>query len=301
MDIPVQEAKEIDAFEMRLADIAAIDVDQLHALSISVGWPHRAEDWDMLRAIGSGIVALDEIGRVLGSAMWFPHDDTFATVGMVITSPRLQSLGTGNWLMQHVFTQVGDRMLRLSATRAARRLYLSLDFKPEKAVYQRQGEATDPGEVQEPARGGVIRRLDRDDLYAITRLDAAAFGVARSRLMADLIDQSEGYGLFREGRCEAFALCRRFGRGHVVGPLVAAGDEDAIAVLAPHVADHARQFLRIDTHREGGDFTLFLSRAGLPVYDTVLTMSLGRSCFIDPNKAMPNMPVTYALVSQALG
>jgi GNAT superfamily N-acetyltransferase len=301
MDIPVQEAKEIDAFEMRLADIGTVGVEQLHALSISVGWPHRAEDWEMLRNIGSGIVALDEIGRVLGSAMWFPHGDTFATVGMVITSPRLQALGTGNWLMQTVLSRLGDRMLRLSATRAARRLYLSLDFKPERVVYQRQGEATDPGAVPALASGAVIRPLETADLDAIIHLDAAGFGVARPRLMADVLSQSEGFGLFRGDRCEAFALCRRFGRGHVVGPLVSASDGDAIAVLAPHVAKRRGQFLRIDTHRESGEFTAFLSRAGMPVYDTVLTMSLGRSCFIDPNSASPDRPVTYALVSQALG
>ncbi|TIU57652.1 MAG: GNAT family N-acetyltransferase, partial [Mesorhizobium sp.] len=121
---------------MRIADIEDVELERLHALSLSVGWPHRAEDWQFLRGSGQGFVALDEIGRVLGSAMWFGHGSGFATVGMVITSPRLQTLGAGQWLMKRVFEKVGGRDLRLNATRAARRLYLSLDFQPEKTVYQ---------------------------------------------------------------------------------------------------------------------------------------------------------------------
>ncbi|TGU31125.1 N-acetyltransferase, partial [bacterium M00.F.Ca.ET.152.01.1.1] len=95
--------------------------------SLSVGWPHRAEDWQFLRETGQGFVALDEIGRVLGSAMWFAHGAGLATVGMVITSPRLQTLGAAQWLMKRVFDRIPGCDLRLNATRAARRLYLSLD------------------------------------------------------------------------------------------------------------------------------------------------------------------------------
>ena len=80
------ESLKIDAFSMRIGDIKGVELDRLHALSLSVGCPHRAEDWQFLREVGQGFVALDEIGRVLGSAMWFAHGARFATVGMVITS-----------------------------------------------------------------------------------------------------------------------------------------------------------------------------------------------------------------------
>ena len=59
------ESLKIDAFSMRIADIEGIELDRLHAHSLSVGWPHRAEDWQFLRESGHGFVALDEIGRVL--------------------------------------------------------------------------------------------------------------------------------------------------------------------------------------------------------------------------------------------
>ncbi|PWC77407.1 GNAT family N-acetyltransferase [Azospirillum sp. TSH64] len=287
----------VDAFDMRVADIADIDLERLHALSISVGWPHRAEDWQFVREVGHGFVALDEIDRVLASAMWFPHGDDFATIGMVMTSPRLQALGVGDWLMKRVLSASAGRTYRLNATRAALALYRSLGFIGHRTVFQCQGEARRSEHVA-PAQ--AVRRLEAADLAAVTALDERAFGLSRAGLMARLFEQSVGYGLDRDGVLVAFALCRPFGRGHVVGPAVAGTDEDAIAVVQPHVDEHDGRFLRLDTHLDEGPFPLFVARSGLRIHDTVLTMSLGAP-LTDPSTRAPDRPVTYALATQALG
>jgi GNAT superfamily N-acetyltransferase len=300
MDSSNSRSLAIDAFEVRLSDIDTVELGQLHAHSIGVGWPHRAEDWQFLRDIGHGIAASDEIGRVLGSAMWFPHGSAFATIGMVITSPRLQSLGAGEWLMKRILREQQGRELRLNATRAARRLYLSLDFHPGKTVFQYQGEARVVQGGHRVPLGAELRRLEEADLAAIDDLDAGAFGVSRKALLRALFAESVGFGLFRGGRLEAFALCRRFGRGHVVGPAVASSDEDAIAVVAPHILLHQGRFLRLDTHLAEGEFGSFISQSGLSVFDTVLTMSAGGH-LPDLKSRSSGQPVTYALASQALG
>ena len=294
------ESLKIDAFSMRIADIEGIELDRLHAHSLSVGWPHRAEDWQFLRESGHGFVALDEIGRVLGSTMWFEHGHDFATVGMVITSPRLQTLGAAQWLMKRVFDKIPGRDLRLNATRAARRLYLSLDFQSDTTVYQCQNTVRVPPTGGLAEARGDIRTLDASDIPAATALDAAGFGVRRTALVEKLFAHSAGYGLFDGKKLTAFALCRQFGRGHVVGPVVAESDADAVAVARPHLADHSGSFLRIDTHMDNGDFAAFLSHSGMPVFDTVLTMSLGKRLadFADRGSARPK---TYALASQTLG
>ncbi|TGQ68569.1 MAG: GNAT family N-acetyltransferase [Mesorhizobium sp.] len=299
MELKPSESLKIDAFSMRIGDIEDVELDRLHALSLSVGWPHRAEDWQFLRDVGQGFVVLDEIGRVLGSAMWFAHGADFATVGMVITSPRLQTLGAAQWLMKRIFDKVAVHDLRLNATRAAKRLYLSLDFQPEKTVYQCQGIARAPALAGSGTRGD-IRVLDGKDIPAVVALDAAAFGVRRAALIEKLFAHSVGYGLFKGETLSAFALCRPFGRGHVVGPVVAESDADAVAIVQPHVFDHSGSFLRVDTHMKNGEFAAFLSHNGMPVFDTVLTMSLGRRLAefsgggVLPAKA-------YALASQTLG
>ncbi len=293
-----RESLQIDAFAMRVGDVAAADLDQLHALSISVGWPHRGVDWQFLCEVGKGVVAFDDIGRIMSSAMWFRQSAELATIGMVITSPRLQTQGTGLWLMEYALKDLEGVNLRLNATRAAQRLYLSLGFRPEKTVYQCQGIVARP-QAGDPV-SGEMRALTDDDLTAVTALDAVAFGVGRSVLMGKLFQLSRGYGVFRDGRLVAFALCRRFGRGHVVGPIVAATDEDAIAVVLPHIRDHEGGFLRLDTHFDTGDFAAVVSRCGLSVFDTVLTMSHGKT-LSDFACADANAPVTYSLVSQTLG
>lgn len=300
MELKPSGSLKIDTFSMRIGDIEDVELDRLHALSLSVGWPHRAEDWQFVRESGQGLVALDEIGRVLGSAMWFTHGADFATVGMVITSPRLQTLGAGQWLMKRVFDKVVGRDLRLNATRAARRLYLSLDFQPEKTVYQCQGIVRAQTTVGQENTRGEVRSLVENDFPAVIALDAAGFGVRRAALIEKLFAHSAGYGLFKGDKLNAFALCRPFGRGHVVGPVVAQSDADAVAVVQPHVADHSGSFLRIDTHMDNGEFAAFLSHSGMPVFDTVLTMSLGKR-LADFAVGGAIAPMTYALASQTLG
>ncbi|ABC94224.1 putative acetyltransferase protein (plasmid) [Rhizobium etli CFN 42] len=300
MSALTSESRLVDSFETRITGIDSVDLDKLHALSMSVAWPHRREDWQFLREFGQGIAAIDEIGRILGSAMWFPYDDRFATIGMVITSPRLQANGAGQWLMGHALDQVAGRNLGLNATRAARRLYLSLNFVREAPVFQCQGEAIAPPDVELPP-SVAIRPVEAEDLEAIVELDRLAFGTDRTLLLTQLMAHSKGVVLVRAGRIEAFSLCRRFGRGHVIGPVVASSDADAIAVVHPHALEHTGSFLRLDTREKVGIFADFLSRCGLAVFDFVTTMSLGDPWLPSPGGQVGHRPKTYALVSQALG
>ncbi len=132
-------------------------------------------------------------------------------------------------------------------------------------------------------------------------MDSLAFGADRRLLLARLLANSKGVVVIRAGRIEAFSLCRRFGRGHVIGPVVASNDADAIAVVHPHAVEHAGAFLRLDTREKGGTFADFLSRCGLPIYDIVTTMSRGDPWLPVPGRRGMHEPKTYALVSHTLG
>ena len=111
--------KQLDSYELTARPMAMDDIPALHALSIGVQWPHRPEDWAMLIRVGHGVVAEDAIGRVVGSAMWWPMGPDLARIGMVITTPRLQEQGAGRWLMQQIAGPIGARDKVLTATRAA--------------------------------------------------------------------------------------------------------------------------------------------------------------------------------------
>ncbi len=300
MSLKAEESFLLSSFKLNVADVADVELAKLHTLSMGVGWPHRAEDWRIIRDMGHGIVAMDEIGRALGTAMWFPYGPDFANIGMVITSPRLQAYGAGRWMMEHVLTQAGPRAIGLNATRAAYRLYLSMGFTAGKTVYQCQGEAVAP-EPGRPPAGAVLRDISSGDLVELAALDRSAYGVDRSALLARLLEVSNGVALLRRKRIRAFALCRRFGRGHVVGPVIAETDDDAIAVTRPLVAEHAGGFLRLDTRQQTGDFPEFVARSGLRIYDTVTSMWLGRCLATTQGAGAKKHPTAYALASQTLG
>lgn len=286
-------AKRRLGYEIAIRPMAEADLDQLHQLSIGVGWPHRPEDWRLVIGLGHGVVACDAIGRVLGSAMWWPFGESFATVGMVITSPRLQAQGAGRELMDMIFAQSGTRDLRLNSTKAGYRLYRSLGFEPVGRVFQHQGKALPPAAPVAALPGQ--RPVVPTDLDALAALDASAYGADRHQALAALLSTSVGTLVERDGAIVGFALCRPFGRGHVVGPIVAEDDAMAVALLTPHVEAHQGEFLRVDTAQEQGAFGAFLESCGLTIFDTVTPMIRGRS------HGLSGPARIFGLVNQALG
>ncbi|MHC4043420.1 GNAT family N-acetyltransferase [Bradyrhizobium sp. 23AC] len=285
----------VKSFELVAKDINDVDVKLLHALSIGVGWPHRPKDWDFLRRAGHGIVAVDGIGRVFGSAMWFPYSQEFATIGLVITSPRTQAQGTGRWLMEQVFERCGDRNLTLNSTHAAYHLYLSLGFTKEATVHLWQGEIVLPPPPV-PGLAGELSSLSTADIGEIAALDERAFGTNRQKLLALLSEGASISVLRRGGETVGYSMKREFGRGHVIGPIVASNDCDAIHLTAVHLRNLAGQFVRVDTREQTGLFADFLQQSRLGMTDTVTTMSKGRR-FLNRKE---NEPWVYGLAGHAL-
>ncbi|MBZ9992856.1 GNAT family N-acetyltransferase [Mesorhizobium sp. BH1-1-4] len=291
----MQRSVRLKSFELVARDIDEVEVELLHALSISVRWPHRPKDWDTLRRAGRGIVAVDGIGRVFGSAMWFPQGDDFATIGVVITTPRTQAQGGGRWLMDQVLEQCGDRNLALNATHAAYPLYVSLGFTTEGIVFMRQGEVPSALPTM-PAMDGELQVLPSDRLKAIMALDKRAFGTDRERLLALLSANASIQTLSRGGEIVGYSMCREFGRGYVIGPMVARSDLDAVYLTAVHLRNLAGRFVRVDTREKDGMFAAFLEQCGLGIAETVTTMSKGRR-FLNREE---NGPWVYGLAGHAL-
>lgn len=288
----------LDTFTVTARDIRDADLNALLALSISVGWSHRAEDWAFMRDVGHGRVAMDEVGRVHGAAMWFPFDNDHATIGMVITTPRLQTHGGGQWLMRHVLEQTQGRALGLHATDQSHRLFLSLGFTNEGTVYQHEGlVAAPPALMLAPVPDMELRALAPSDMSAVRALDHAATGWQRDMLLDALVARSRGLVLSRKGKVEGIALMRSFGRGTLIGPIIAGSEEDALRMLLPLIEAQKGRYVRIDTADNHSFLSDFIRQCGLVVRAKVTRMSMREPWPFSRSDG----PIPFTLASQATG
>ncbi|ABL73014.1 N-acetyltransferase [Paracoccus denitrificans] len=286
--------KTVETFALVAQPMTRADIPRLHELSVGVGWMHRPEDWEAVLGLGKGLFVVDEIGRAVASAMWFPMGDELASIGMVITAPRLQEYGTGRWLMEQILGQTTGRDLMLSATHAAYKLYCSLGLQPGPTIFQHNGFVTDapPGTAPPEAE---VRPLHPEDEAAIRALDARAFTAQRQAVLDHLLSVGQGTVLLRQGHIAGFAFCRRFGRGHVIGPVVADTEAEAIALISPHIRAHAGGFVRMDTRQAEGPLRDHLTACGMKLHETATSMSRGAERF------QQQTPRIFGLFSQALG
>ncbi|MQQ10313.1 GNAT family N-acetyltransferase [Epibacterium sp. SM1979] len=284
----------VDVFEAATHEISLTDLPLLQELTVGVFWPHRDRDLELLIQLGQGYLALDEIGRPLSSAMKFQMGPDFAMLGMMITAPRLQTLGTGRWLLQQIMGACGNRDLRLSATRAGYRLYETAGFQPVATIRQQQGIAREIY-LPEPVPDTEVRALEEADWATLIELDTGAYGVGRETVIQALKVKSECIVAEKAGKIVGYAMIRNFGRGQVIGPVVADCDELAMQLIAPLIQTRTGKFLRIDTPVEDGQLTAFLSAAGLGLFDTVTEMYKGKQ------RRATSGAVMYGLAAHSLG
>lgn len=254
------------------------------AMSAQFGWPHRPEDWTWFLRLGHG-VAWRENGRLAGTAMWFPLDEAHASIGLVQVAPDMQGRGLGRRLMHAVIDAAGDRSLMLHATPEGAALYASLGFKPGAGVQQWQGMVTPP-----ECRSAGIRMATANDHAAIARLDHEATGLQRCAALAALLGDGVIVVAEADSKMTGFAVRRSFGRGGLIGPIVA--PDIAIAeALAGSLATPG--FQRMDL--AGPALSAFARDRGLSCVGEVMAMSTGDW----PAPAGP--AVRLAVASQALG
>ena len=277
---------------VQLRALAESDLGAAHALSVAVGWPHRLSDWRAVFSIGRGFVACDAMERVVGTAMLWTLGARHGTVGMVIVAPGLQGQGTGRRLLRAVLDAAADRTLQLIATNSGLRLYESEGFRAVGAVDLHQGIAKRPDGFVDATN---VRPSVAADWSAIVALDRTATGIDRGGVLKALIGGTAGTVSMRDGSITGFAFARPFGRGHIVGPLVAPDDATAIALIAPHIERNAGRYLRVDTPHRAGAFPDFLEQCGLFAADGAVSMVRGA----EPARA--EQPRVFALVNQALG
>jgi ribosomal protein S18 acetylase RimI-like enzyme len=277
---------------MQLRKLRAADFAAAQALSASFGWPHRLEDWAFMHRLGRGCVAVRE-GVLLGTAMGWTFGRNRAALGMVAVAAECQGQGIGRRLLETLITGLGRRTIVLHATEAGTTLYRALGFQPAGLVRQHEGAAFAARLV--PLESGTrLRPIGRSDPGMLAALDQAASGMDRGTMLAALLATAFGVVLDREGEAIGFAVLRRFGRGHVIGPVVAPDAGTARALIGHFLAANPGQFMRIDVPDTAG-LSPWLAELGLTEVGPALRMVRG------PEPPVAGPPRSFALVSQAFG
>ena len=134
-----------------------------------------------------------------------------------------------------------------------------------------------------------------NDYERICSLDRAACCLDRSKLMS-ILRQAARFAVIRErGAVKAFAGVRAFGRGLVIGPVVASSSQQAKDLIQFMLAHHEGDFVRLDTELSTG-LGPWLVERGLAHVGGGIPMQRG------PKVERAEAPYrTYALVNQALG
>jgi predicted N-acetyltransferase YhbS len=279
------------AGSLTLRPMTGPDIGTATALSREQAWPHREEDWALFLEAGEGIVA-ERAGRVLGTVMAWRYGEDFATVGMVIVASDVQGQGLGRKLMEAMLDRLAGRTVVLNATAAGLPLYEKLGFVETGVIHQHQAIA--PGvAVAEGIQGCRVRTMGQSD-NGLGDLYSRASGMDRTALFERLAANAHTVVLTRDHQTVGFAQVRRFGRGWLVGPVVAPDPGGAKALILHGLRTHAGTFCRLDVTGDSG-LSEWLEEIGLPRVDSIKTMVRGRSPDPDPGISV------RAIAAQALG
>jgi GNAT superfamily N-acetyltransferase len=248
------------------------DAPDAYRLAQAVQWPHRLEDWQDLLRTGLGVVA-HAGDEVVGVAMYWLHGTTHASIGMVITSPERQGQGIGRAMMNEVMRALQGRSVVLNSTAAGKGLYETLGFVARYTVVQHQGAVFDTLALP-LAPGERIRPMGVTEGPVLAALCARAVGMARGTTLAALRASPDCVVLERDGAAAGFAMCRRVGRAHLIGPVVAPDIDSAKLLINHWMGTHLYVYLRVDVV-DCPMLDAWVSSRGLLPATTFLTMVHG--------------------------
>jgi GNAT superfamily N-acetyltransferase len=253
-----------------LVPFAKAHLEGALALSQEMAWPYRLEDWDFALQLGQGFV-LQNSGVVIGTALWWGYGEAHASAGMIIVAKSAQGRGYGARLMDALLAAANPRTIALNSTAEGLALYERRGFARVGVVHQHQGIPKERCEAPPPS---LVRSMAPSDFEAIARLDREATGWERRQMLHRLAQIGDGHVLLRDGMPRGYAICRAFGRGHVIGPVVAESPTDARALIEAALGRLGRVFVRVDT-ASTSQIGEWLEGIGLQQAGDATTMVLG--------------------------
>lgn len=253
------------------------------ALVAEAGWNQTVEDWAFMARAGAATGLVDGNGQLAATALALPWPGRsggapFGWISMVLVAGAMRRQGLATRLLQDRIAWLQARGMTpiLDATEAGEQVYRPLGFGPGIRISRWQGTG---GPAPAGAAGAAsVRPATSADRPAMAALDRAAFGADRAALLDDFLDRPGSLG-FVSGKT-GFAILRRGRRAAQVGPLLAADEAQAIALLdaalaaapGPVFLDVLDERRALVAHLAGRGFTrqrgfLRMSLGGMPDFD----------------------------------
>ena len=240
-----------------LDTLTAADTHACWQLSQALRWPHREADWQQFiswaKAHGAAL-AVRADGQLIGCGLAWQWGDEQGSIGMVIVDNAWQRRGIGKRLFKGLLQALEGRDVMLQATAQGRPLYESLGFTAIGHARQFHGHWQPPAEAAPTApitTDNLARLLQPQDLPALLAYDQRERGLTRPSLLQALLAQMDAdercaVSVDAHGRLCGYGILRRFGRGWVVGPLLADGADRAVALVKRLIQERTGDFVRID-------------------------------------------------------
>ncbi|WP_203075207.1 GNAT family N-acetyltransferase [Falsiroseomonas ponticola] len=206
---------------------AATDADlpRAAALSARIGWNQLEADWRVFLDQGAVRVLDDgDADCLAASAATLPHGAGLAWVSMVLVRPDRRRQGLATQLMRWAIGEAPAPCLALDATPAGREVYRQLGFADLFGFARWSLPRALPA-------GTGIRPMEEVDWDWVLARDHAAFGAPRPALLRGLARRMPHAAFVTQDR-EGFVLARDGLRAPQIGPVVARGEAQAIALIA---------------------------------------------------------------------
>ncbi|MHB1122366.1 MAG: GNAT family N-acetyltransferase [Ramlibacter sp.] len=230
----------------RLAQLTPQALAMLGELVEQSQWNQTFDDWRVFFDSGAIYVVRAHAGRFLASGAVLPMGESrpgclasvtgrgVAWISMILVTPASRGRGLGRLVfrecLRHI--QAQGRIAMLDATPAGEALYARFGFEVlwRLTRWRREGR---PATAPAPSPS-------RPDIDGLAELDQEALGFSRRSLLRALLERPDS-------RCvrhaQGFAVVRSGRVAHHIGPLVAADEAAAIAVLQDVAARYAGPLL----------------------------------------------------------
>ncbi|MEQ8348856.1 MAG: hypothetical protein RIB84_28925 [Sneathiellaceae bacterium] len=212
-------------------------------LVAEAGWNQVADDWALMRRSGAAIGLVTPSGDLLATALALPYRDglrpgagAFGWISMVLVTAAMRRRGLATRLLKDRIAWLQARAMVpiLDATEAGEKVYGPLGFGPGIRISRWQGRGGPPPGGAASAGGGSgagLRAAAAEDRAAMADLDRAVFGADRQALIDAFLDRPGSQGIVAGDPAQGFAIVRHGRQAAQVGPLLAADEAGAAALL----------------------------------------------------------------------